>query len=212
MPKLYWNTVNKLLKEVLERTMASPVFSEFNLVGGTSLSLQLGHRISVDIDLFTEAAYDSIDFDAIRRFFNEHYPYMAANDGQAGMGASYFIGNNEREAIKVDIYYTEPFIRPVRIANDIRFASLEDIIAMKLDVVSRGARKKDYWDLHELIEQFTIPAMIGFHMEKYPYSHDEALIRTKLTDFTAADEDFEPQCLKGKHWELIKLDFVQLMG
>ena len=37
-------------------------FTPFRLVGGTSLSLQLGHRMSDDIDLFTDDPYDSFNF------------------------------------------------------------------------------------------------------------------------------------------------------
>ena len=53
---LYYNTVNNLLKETLELLMKAPIFNDFRLVGGTSLSLQLGHRMSIDIDLFTDVA------------------------------------------------------------------------------------------------------------------------------------------------------------
>lgn len=42
---------------------------DFRLVGGTALSLQLGHRMSVDIDLFTDAPYRSVDFTAIEKRF-----------------------------------------------------------------------------------------------------------------------------------------------
>lgn len=59
---MYYNTVNEHLKNALLSLMKSEVFIPFRLVGGTALSLQLGHRISVDIDLFTDAPYGSIDF------------------------------------------------------------------------------------------------------------------------------------------------------
>ena len=54
MKKLYWNTVAPILKEVLQDCIDEPIFKPFRLVGGTALSLQLGHRMSVDIDLFTD--------------------------------------------------------------------------------------------------------------------------------------------------------------
>lgn len=54
---MYWNTVSPLLKQVLNDLMNEELFSLFRLVGGTSLSLQIGHRMSVDIDLFTAAEY-----------------------------------------------------------------------------------------------------------------------------------------------------------
>jgi hypothetical protein len=65
---LYYNTINNLLKNSLEIIMSSEVFKNFRLVGGTALSLQLGHRISVDIDFFSDAPYGSIDFDEIESF------------------------------------------------------------------------------------------------------------------------------------------------
>lgn len=57
--KMYWNTVNPQLKSTLEQLMNTDLFSSFRLVGGTSLSLQLGHRMSIDIDMFTDAIYES---------------------------------------------------------------------------------------------------------------------------------------------------------
>ena len=62
MPKkLHYNTVSPLLRDILSQLMELPEFAPFCLVGGTSLSLQLGHRISIDIDLFTEAPYGTLD-------------------------------------------------------------------------------------------------------------------------------------------------------
>jgi hypothetical protein len=210
MKSLYWHTVNDLLKKALVSAMNSAALSSFRLVGGTSLSLQLGHRKSVDIDLFTDAPYDSVDFNGIDNFFKSTFQYVFTNPGKVGMGTSYFLGNHAHDAIKIDLYYTDTFIRPALRMDNIRLATLEDISAMKLDVISRGGRKKDFWDLHELTDHNDIHTMIQFHKERYPYSHDKNLLKAMLNNFSLADDDFEPECLKGKHWELIKLDLVQL--
>ncbi|WP_312129307.1 MULTISPECIES: nucleotidyl transferase AbiEii/AbiGii toxin family protein [Sphingobacterium] len=53
---LYYNTVNDLLRDTLLTLMKADVFSTFRLVGGTALSLHLGHRESVDIDLFSRCS------------------------------------------------------------------------------------------------------------------------------------------------------------
>jgi predicted nucleotidyltransferase len=209
MAGLYWNTVTDLLREVLSQTMESSLFDPFRLVGGTSLSLQIGHRISVDIDLFTDASYGSIDFDAIERFFRERYPYVSTNGGQVGIGTSYFVGENDNDAIKVDLYYTDPFIQSAFKEDGVRLASVEEIIAMKLDVVSRGGRKKDFWDIHALMSKYSQEKMLQLHEQRYPYSHDKDLIRRNMTDFDDADDDFDPICLRGEIWELIKYDIVQ---
>ena len=73
--------------------MNEEVFSEFRLVGGTSLSLQLGHRISVDIDLFTDAEYGSIDFKKIENYLNNNFPFVEYfSDVPVAFGKSYQIG------------------------------------------------------------------------------------------------------------------------
>jgi hypothetical protein len=53
--------------------------------------------------------------------------------------------------------------------------------------------------------------LIRLHQLRYPYGHDESLIRKNFLDFSSADDDFEPICLKGKYWELIKLDIISAL-
>lgn len=59
---LHYDTVTPTLRKILSLLMDEPLFNPFRLVGGTNLSLRLGHRKSIDIDLFTEAQYGSLDF------------------------------------------------------------------------------------------------------------------------------------------------------
>jgi hypothetical protein len=54
--------------------------------------------------------------------------------------------------------------------------------------------------------------MLSLHEERYPYYHDEKLIRRKFLDFKTADDDFDPVCLKEKHWEIIKLDLIDFVS
>lgn len=72
---LHYNTVSKHLKDTLLILMQSSAFDSFRLVGGTALSLQLGHRMSVDIDLFSDVQYGSIDFKIIDTFIERTFPY-----------------------------------------------------------------------------------------------------------------------------------------
>ncbi len=207
---LNYNTVTPLLKSVLATLMAADVFADFRLVGGTALSLYRGHRMSVDIDLFTDREYGSVDFEAIDAFLRGTYPYVDTNDfAEIGFGKSYYVGDSKEDCIKLDLFYTDPFIDEEVITDNIRMATVEEIIAMKLDVVSRIGRKKDFWDIHELKHDYSIAEMFTLHQKRYPYTHDRALLLNNLTDFSDADDDFEPNCLRGKHWELIKLDIIQ---
>lgn len=207
---LFYNTVTPLLHTVLNDLMEVAEFEQFRLVGGTSLSLQIGHRLSVDIDLFTDALYDSIDFDAIDRFLRKKYSYVDTNAyGIVGNGKSYFIGKSKDECVKLDLYYTDNFIQDYLLIDGIRLATIEEIIAMKMDVISRGGRKKDFWDIHELLEAYSLNEMIALHLARHPYTHDEEDIRSNFIDFDGADGDFDPNCLRNKYWELIKLDLTE---
>ncbi len=113
--------------------------------------------------------------------------------------------------IKLDVFYTDPFIQPSLVKDGIRIASTEEIIAMKIDVVQRGGRKKDFWDLHELLPQHNLHSMLSLHQQRYPYIHDKELILKNLTNFEFADDDFDPICLRGKYWEFIKEDIIEIV-
>jgi hypothetical protein len=82
---------------------------------------------------------------------------------------------------------------------------------MKLEVIQGGGRKKDFWDLHELLRSHDLSQMLDLHEQRYPYSHDKDLIIKNFTSFEQADEDFNPICFKGKYWEFIKEDFEEIM-
>jgi len=209
---LYYSTVSTLLLSTLQDLMETSVFDNFRLVGGTSLSLQLGHRQSVDIDLFTDCIYDSVDFKAIDDYLRIHYAYMDTFVTDiVAMGKSYYIGKSKNDCIKLDLFYADPFIRPYLQVDELRLATLEEITAMKIDVVSRGGRKKDFWDIHELMEMFSIEHMLHLHEERYPYSHDRQEIISNFTSFENADIDFDPICLRKKYWEIIKLDLIDAL-
>ena len=209
---LYYDTVNNLLRDSLIHLMAAKEFSMFRLVGGTALSLQIGHRQSVDIDLFSDVEYGTIDFYVITDYLKVNFPYVDHQSMQPAMGKCYFIGENADQAIKLDVFYTDTFIQPALVEDTIRMASLEEIIAMKVDVVQRGGRKKDFWDLHALFDLYNMERMLELHEKRYPYSHDKKLILQNFTDFTEADDDFDPICLKGNYWEFIKEDIEGIVS
>ena len=208
--ELRYQTVKPILRSTLERLMRIDEFRPFRLVGGTSLSLRYGHRISDDIDLFTDAEYGSIDFQLLQEILRREFPYCQGDCGEiVSFGTSYLVGNSKEDNVKLDLFYTDPFIRPMEQIESIRMASLDDIVTMKMDVMSRGGRKKDFWDLHILRHKYTIEQMLSLYKERYPYGATDEECIAGLTNFSVADSDPDPTCLLGKIWQLIKLDFVE---
>jgi hypothetical protein len=170
--------------------------------------------MSVDIDLFTDAKYGSIDFDAIDRFLQGHFPYVDTSFGLLpGMGRSYLVGSDRENNIKLDVFYsTDSFIQSPYEEDGLCLATVDDIVAMKIDIISRGGRKKDFWDLHELLKDYTLQEMLLLHKKRTEFTHDEAQIRRNFLDFAKADEEYDPICLRGKYWEFIKEDFEELLS
>jgi len=210
--KLYLNTVSDLLWSALKQLMSIEEFNNFRIVGGTSLSLQLGHRESIDIDLFTDAEYGSIDFKLLEAKLIESFPYVdLPSTDFVGMGKSYFIGNNENESVKLDLFYTDPFVFPCVLEQNIRFSSIEEVVAMKFEVIANGGRKKDFWDIHELLETYTLDKMIDFYLLRNPYGYSKNELLLKVVDFSVAEDDFTPNCYREKVWELIKLDLEKII-
>lgn len=203
-------TVSDTLWNSLTILMQQEELKDFRLVGGTSLSLQLGHRMSVDIDLFTDLPYDSVDFNTIDDLMKSIFPIVQeGSGGNNSMGKSYFVGTSNDDLVKLDLFYTDSFIYPEIITDGIRIAGKEEIAAMKLEVIGNGGRKKDFWDLHELLEHHSLSEMLDFYEQRFPYSHTRDQLILMLTNFNTAEEDFDPICLRNKYWELIKLDFEE---
>ncbi|MBQ8423984.1 MAG: nucleotidyl transferase AbiEii/AbiGii toxin family protein [Coprobacter sp.] len=210
---LHYNTITPVLKQTLLKLSGEELFAPFRLVGGTNLSLRFGHRKSIDIDLFSDAEYGSIDYSIIEEYLQRHFPYYLCNDrsGIVGFGRSYYIGSSAEDIIKLDLMYTDPFLLPAEVIDGISMASIADIIAMKMNVISRGGRKKDFWDIHMLLDYYPISEMIQLHAQRYEWEHHEAELIKNLSNFEIANDEPDPICLQQKDWDEIKLDFIDII-
>lgn len=82
---------------------------------------------------------------------------------------------------------------------------------MKLEAVINRGSKKDYWDLHEILDYYTLIEILELYRKKYPYNTLENLAENLLL-FDRAEDDFDPICLKGKYWDLVKWDIENIVN
>lgn len=211
--KLHYETVTPILINSLLKIMGEGLFAPFRLVGGTNLSLRFGHRKSDDIDLFTDAEYGSLDFSLFENYLKYSFPFYDCPDtsGIAGFGRMYFIGLDKDNCVKLDLMYTDRFFDEPEIIDNIRFASVDQIAAMKMQAIATGGRKKDWWDIHFLLEQYSLEGMLELHNKWQPYTHDEAQLLNLLTDFTGANKYPDPICNRHLQWDNIKFDIVDVV-
>lgn len=193
---LYLNTVEPTTFELLKELMQISELSEFALVGGTNLSLRYGHRISVDLDLFTNKPfYTGEVFSAIIKAL----PQAIKLDERR---QTIWLNIN---GVKVDIILHEyAYLKPIEIIDEIRFLSVEDIIPMKLEAMATRGVKKDFWDIHELLNHFSFKQMLEFYQAKYPNS-DVGHVILSMTYFADAEAQAEnPEDLKNITWDNVK--------
>jgi len=155
---LYYRTIDSKILELLKEIQKIDLFKDLRLVGGTSLALQIGHRISVDIDLFGKLDADRISIISELKKIGEvktlHYTDSI----------NVFIVNG----IKVDIVnYPYPWLNTVINQDNLNLAGIKDIAAMKLAAIIGRGTMKDFIDLYFLLKQFSLNQILEFYKQKY---------------------------------------------
>lgn len=194
---LYENTVAPATLGLLRELMQVEVLKSFALVGGTNLSLRLGHRISEDLDVFANEPYDS---DEIASPLLELFPGEINIVEQRAHTLLAYI-----RTVKVDIIlHRYPYLQPIEVIEGLRLASIPDIIAMKLNAITRRSTKKDFFDIAELLDQYSLQEMLAFFTQKYAATDIGFVVRS-LTYFVEVENSKEPVMLKKDNWKEVKL-------
>jgi hypothetical protein len=171
---------------------------QFSLVGGTTLALQYGHRSSEDLDLFSNEKFNHLQIiSELESIFKHRFVYKQEN---TQFGIFCFIDD-----VKVDIvYFPHLPIAAIVEENHIRMYSIADISAMKIQAILGRAKKKDFWDLYELLQHYPLQQLIDWHKQKYPSQMLAISIPHAITYFVEAEESETPVSYKGQTWDGIK--------
>lgn len=176
------------------------------LVGGTALALHLGHRISVDLDLFFSHDFETDEILQELREDLEFVVIMQKNSNSMIINARKRYSNNEY--VKVDfVKYAYPLINEVVETEGVRLLSVEDILAMKLSAIANRGAKKDFFDIHELLKIYSLEQMLGFFSIKFPETEQFQILKS-LTYFDDAEEEFDPISLNNTNWEEVKSNII----
>ena len=192
------STVEPGTLDILKKLMSIPELADFSLVGGTALSLRYGHRMSIDLDLFASAEFETdIVITALEQTFPKTYRHISTNS----IGIFGYI-----EDVKVDLvkYHFHPVIAPIVVEDGIRFYSDDDIMAMKVNAILRRGVKKDFWDIAELLEHYSLDEIIDNYIKKYPNQILLISIPRALTYFDDAENSDDPISLKNQTWTDVK--------
>lgn len=160
---LHQETVEPRTLELLKQLQTEPLLQSFNLVGGTALALRLGHRKSIDLDLFTT---EDFDLEELKSMLVQRYDLKVSYERNQTLKG--FI-----DGVMIDcIRFNYPHLLSPDIIDDIRLESIPDIIAMKLSAIAQnGTRIKDFVDIATLSTLYSLDEMLNFYITKFPHAN-----------------------------------------
>ncbi len=167
------------------------------LAGGTALALQIGHRISVDLDFFTVHEFNETEILTKLATLPEF-----VKDGIAKWTVWGKIGQTKFSLF----YYKYPLLEETVLFEDLQLASFADIAAMKIHAIADRGAKRDFIDVHFLAKKYTLEEMISFYQKKYAVPEDYLYSIFRALDyFEDAEQEKEmPQMLVNVSWEEVK--------
>lgn len=171
------------------------------MAGGSSLALQLGHRISVDFDFFSESLFE---LGEVKKELLSIGSYLGSNETPKTIVGVF---NDVKFSL---FHYPYPLIKKTKNFVGIQLASLADIAAMKLVAITDRGTKKDYIDLYFLaMKCFSIEEMFGYYDKKYHNLDTNKMTLLKaLQYFDDANQSGMPDMIIKIDWEKVK-DFFR---
>lgn len=194
--RLHTEVVAGTTLELLRRLQNEEPLRTFCLAGGTSLVLYLGHRISIDLDLFTPEPFDT---KGLGMFLGDHYGFRTSFSAPNTLKGT--IGD-----VKIDcITHGYPYLVYPYEADGVRLYGLEDIIAMKLSAIADDvSRLKDFIDIACLSTRFPFAAMLDFYGRKFPQFNVVRPLKA-ITYFEDIDLNENVVMLKGRFsWKAVE--------
>jgi hypothetical protein len=200
----HWEGLSPEMRHLLASIGQQPFASHFYLAGGTALSLQIGHRQSVDFDFFaeTDEVKEERADEIIRSLNSFSIQVIERTPGNFVLLV---------ENIRIGFFsYGYPLINPAVYLENVALASIADIGLMKCDaLVTRGSRK-DFYDLFQIAKSIPLADLLQLGSKKYPQFRDFPLmVLESMTLFENADRDFQPMLFKPVPWEEVKSFFIQ---
>jgi hypothetical protein len=199
MSELYWNTVTPVMQTIMRIFSKDPLSEEFYLAGGTALALQLGHRLSVDLDFFSQTQSDIPALaEPLRHAFKDYSPTLA----DSSWGNLVYLAEN----VRVGFYgYGYELVRPLLEVEGFALASMEDIGLMKMDALLARASRKDFHDLYAICQRIPLRELFELAPSKYPSVRDfEAQVTRHMVYFDRAEQEKSVPLIEKVDWETVK--------
>ena len=198
----HWESLPGETKQALAALEQAPFLKGFYLAGGTGLALWLGHRISVDLDFFSETQFSE---EAVLEELSEQGTFRLEKRDPGTIHGT--LGD-----VKVAfLRYAYPLLEPLSSSGGVAVASAADIACMKLDAIASRGTKRDFIDIYFVLQHgFSLRELLERYREKYARLNVNLLhVKKSLVYFDDADPEPEPRLLRPVSWDAVKAHFRQ---
>lgn len=199
---MYTNVLPGITATGLKKLGEIHLLRQAYLAGGTAVALQLGHRISHDLDFFTDQQFD------------EHIVAPLLEEQgltDVTLERKTILGNFEGVSFSY-FYYKYPLLAAVHTFEGIRIVDLLDSAGMKIDAISTRGIRRDFIDLYAIMRARSLPLadVLALYRKKYAMQRDmvtHALRSLVYFDDAEGPQDRPLELLQPIDWEEVKKFF-----
>jgi len=186
---LQLQSVPRATLDVLRHLSGQDYLKDFRLVGGTALALYWGHRVSVDLDFFTD---NNVNLDVLEMNLEQKIE-GAKMDSKNPIGRSYTINNVVCDFLN----YPYRFQHVAQNADGIQLGHIDDVVTLKLGALANRGAKKGVYDLYYILHAYTVPQLSEMYKTMYRVTDVFPLLKS-LVYFGDAEEQLPPHLIKDK--------------
>jgi len=196
---MFKRVISETTRQNLVKLNQSLILKNFYLAGGTGLALQLGHRISIDLDFFS-----------IKKFNPELLAIQIKELGKFSIeskaeGTLHGILNGVKITF---LYYPYPLLYPFKEFERVNVADYLDIACMKLNAISSRGSKKDFIDFYFICKKISLKKIFKLFEKKYKeVDFNMTHIFKSLCYFEQADKEPLPKMFDEVSWTNVKKFF-----
>ena len=195
---LHFEVMEQQQRKVLDALGRILAASDFYLAGGTAVALRLGHRRSLDLDLFTRARIaDGLKFAADLRRHGLNVETRAVSPGT--------LHANVDGVLVSFLEYDYPLLSQSEVLpSGAKLAQADDLACMKLSAAAQRGSRKDFIDLYGIgRQQINLADMLALYQRKYGVD-DIAHVLCGLAFFDDADKEPMPEMLWQVQWNEVR--------
>ncbi len=194
-PGHVWHSdaVTPAVKQVLSVLGKQKITRSFYLAGGTALALHVGHRRSVDLDLFTANMFDE----------EQLLSRLQLQTGLSVVSRDYQTLHLHIDGVKVSFLgYAYTVLFPFMRLSGIDVADPRDIACMKISAIAGRGTRRDFIDLYVAARKYGLKRLLELFQKKYERAnYNPVHILKSLTYFADAEREPNPDLLIPLTWD-----------